>query len=132
MGSSFGEEVQKLMSASEGMAQRQKALEAKYKGAMEAWWGGRPVDTPLEDRKKLHNLVLDLKELEKRLVFHVAQGNIRVFVRVRPINSKEKPHEPEGEPTINFKDDVNIGRAWVLRAQKKPFRPCFRRTTSTF
>ncbi|CAK9078219.1 unnamed protein product [Durusdinium trenchii] len=50
-----------------------------------------------EDRKKLHNMVLDLK------------GNIRVFVRVRPINSKEKPHEPEGEPTINFKDDINIG-----------------------
>lgn len=74
MGSSFGEEVQKLMSASEGMAQRQKALEAKYKGAMEAWWGGRPVDTPLEDRKKLHNLVLDLKELEKRLVFSCGAG----------------------------------------------------------
>ena len=43
-----------------------------------------------------------------------SQGNIRVFVRVRPINSKEKPHEPEGEPTINFKDDVNIGGAQVI------------------
>ena len=77
----------------------------------------------------------------------IFQGNIRVFVRVRPINNKEKPHEPEGhalmasmtfpfgsisklgwracafsqclfsagfrvlqgEPTINFKDDFNIG-----------------------
>lgn len=29
------------------------------------------------------------------------QGNIRVFVRVRPINSKEKPHEPEGHHSCN-------------------------------
>jgi len=84
IGSHFNEEVQKLLDATSKMGERTKALELKYKLAM-------------EDRKKLHNLVLDLK------------GNIRVFVRVRPINSKEKPHEPEGEPTINFKDDTNIG-----------------------
>ncbi|CAE8602735.1 unnamed protein product, partial [Polarella glacialis] len=59
-------------------------LEEKYKVA-------------IEDRKKLHNQVLDLK------------GNIRVFVRVRPINAKEQPNEPEGEPTISYRDDINIG-----------------------
>jgi len=47
--------------------------------------------------KKLHNQVLDLK------------GNIRVFVRVRPINAKEAQCEPEGEPTMNFRDNTNIG-----------------------
>ncbi|CAJ1327794.1 unnamed protein product, partial [Effrenium voratum] len=84
VGSVFDGEIQKLLSATAGMAERTKALEHKYKMAM-------------EDRKKLHNMVLDLK------------GNIRVFVRVRPINSKEKPNEPEGEATIGFKEDVNIG-----------------------
>merc|ERR1712032_1256658 len=51
----------------------------------------------MEDRKKLHNQVLDLK------------GNIRVFVRVRPINAKEAGTEHGDEPTITTRDDVNIG-----------------------
>eukprot|EP00930_Biecheleria_cincta_P018178 TRINITY_DN1424_c0_g2_i1.p1 TRINITY_DN1424_c0_g2~~TRINITY_DN1424_c0_g2_i1.p1 ORF type:complete len:970 (+),score=222.53 TRINITY_DN1424_c0_g2_i1:31-2940(+) len=83
-GSGFSGEIQKLLDATSMIRERSKALEDKYKEAM-------------EDRKKLHNLVLDLK------------GNIRVFVRVRPMNAKEKPTEPEGEPTIQFRDDINIG-----------------------
>ena len=37
-----------------------------------------------EERKRLHNLVLELK------------GNIRVFVRVRPMGEKEKAGETAG------------------------------------
>jgi kinesin family protein C2/C3 len=47
----------------------------------------------MEERKKLHNLVLELK------------GNIRVFVRVRPINEKEKAQEGT-EATITFSEDT--------------------------
>eukprot|EP00927_Polykrikos_kofoidii_P072467 TRINITY_DN68582_c0_g1_i1.p1 TRINITY_DN68582_c0_g1~~TRINITY_DN68582_c0_g1_i1.p1 ORF type:complete len:1006 (-),score=223.59 TRINITY_DN68582_c0_g1_i1:51-3068(-) len=49
-----------------------------------------------EERKKLHNLVLELK------------GNIRVFVRVRPINEREKNSEPPGEATITFAEDSKM------------------------
>mmetsp|Transcript_50604 Transcript_50604/g.134710 ORF Transcript_50604/g.134710 Transcript_50604/m.134710 type:complete len:962 (-) Transcript_50604:324-3209(-) len=50
----------------------------------------------VDERKKLHNLVLELK------------GNIRVFVRVRPINEKEKANEPAGEATITFAEDIKL------------------------
>lgn len=49
-----------------------------------------------EERKKLHNLVLELK------------GNIRVFVRVRPMSDKEKTAEVEGEATITFAEDNKV------------------------
>ncbi|CAE7730718.1 KIN14E [Symbiodinium sp. CCMP2592] len=49
-----------------------------------------------EERKKLHNLVLELK------------GNIRVFVRVRPMSEKEKTAEVEGEATITFAEDNKV------------------------
>lgn len=49
-----------------------------------------------EERKKLHNLVLELK------------GNIRVFVRVRPISEKEKAAESSGEATITFAEDCKV------------------------
>jgi len=50
----------------------------------------------LEERKKLHNLVLELK------------GNIRVFARVRPINEREKNQENAKESTITFAEDMKI------------------------
>ncbi|CAJ1338896.1 unnamed protein product, partial [Effrenium voratum] len=49
-----------------------------------------------EERKKLHNLVLELK------------GNIRVFVRVRPMNEKEKSAEASGEATLTFAEDFKV------------------------
>eukprot|EP00448_Togula_jolla_P020731 CAMPEP_0170584868 /NCGR_PEP_ID=MMETSP0224-20130122/8905_1 /TAXON_ID=285029 /ORGANISM="Togula jolla, Strain CCCM 725" /LENGTH=863 /DNA_ID=CAMNT_0010908305 /DNA_START=1 /DNA_END=2592 /DNA_ORIENTATION=+ len=49
-----------------------------------------------EEKKKLHNLVLELK------------GNIRVFVRVRPMAEKEKATEPTGEATISFAEDCKL------------------------
>jgi len=84
IGASFKGEIQKVLDATTEMGRRGQDLTDKYKAAT-------------EDRKRLHNLVLDLK------------GNIRVFTRVRPINAKEKPGEPDGEPTIEFRDGINIG-----------------------
>jgi len=80
----FGSNIAQLVGGTGKLGQESKAMEQKYKVAM-------------EDRKRLHNQVLDLK------------GNIRVFVRVRPINAKERPSEPEGEATVSFRDDTNIG-----------------------
>merc|ERR1712139_619958 len=50
----------------------------------------------LAERKKLHNLVLELK------------GNIRVFARVRPLADKEKHEEPKDEPTINYSEEMKL------------------------
>mmetsp|Transcript_2435 Transcript_2435/g.5447 ORF Transcript_2435/g.5447 Transcript_2435/m.5447 type:complete len:928 (+) Transcript_2435:38-2821(+) len=52
-----------------------------------------------EERKKLHNLVLELK------------GNIRVFARCRPMKDHEKKDEPKGEKTISAdsQDDTKLG-----------------------
>ncbi|CAK0894812.1 unnamed protein product [Prorocentrum cordatum] len=79
----FSAEARKFEEGFAKITARSKLLEEKYKVAME--------------RKRLHNLVLDLK------------GNIRVFVRVRPINPKEQAHEVPGEPTCDFKDDNQAG-----------------------
>eukprot|EP00435_Cladocopium_sp_Y103_P021163 s2482_g5.t1 len=49
-----------------------------------------------QEKKKLHNLVLELK------------GNIRVFVRVRPMGDKEKAAETAGEVTITFAEDGKV------------------------
>jgi len=49
-----------------------------------------------EERKKLHNLVLELK------------GNIRVFVRVRPMSEKEKATESASESTITFAEETKV------------------------
>eukprot|EP00929_Paragymnodinium_shiwhaense_P076229 TRINITY_DN3914_c0_g4_i2.p1 TRINITY_DN3914_c0_g4~~TRINITY_DN3914_c0_g4_i2.p1 ORF type:complete len:1054 (+),score=362.37 TRINITY_DN3914_c0_g4_i2:145-3306(+) len=62
-----------------------------------------------EERKKLHNLVLELK------------GNIRVFVRVRPISEKEKMVEVPGEATISFAEDIKIGVFEENTARRKWF-----------
>jgi len=80
----FGCELVQLLDANTKIAARFKMLEDRHKASV-------------EERKKLHNTILDLK------------GNIRVFVRVRPINAAETPTEPEGEPTVSFKDEQNIG-----------------------
>lgn len=80
----FNDAIQKLSDGITTVDERKKQVEAKFLAGM-------------EDRKRLHNLVLDLK------------GNIRVFVRVRPINSKEQTHEPKGEATVDYKDDQGIG-----------------------
>merc|ERR1712217_65563 len=76
--------------------ERKKKLETQYLASM-------------EDRKRLHNLVLDLK------------GNIRVFTRVRPINEKEKAAEADGESTIEFREDINIGVYDGQHARRKWF-----------
>jgi len=62
-----------------------------------------------EERRKLHNVVLELK------------GNIRVFVRVRPINEKEKPGEPAGESTITFAEDCKVSVYDGNNARRKWF-----------
>jgi len=62
-----------------------------------------------EERKKLHNLVLELK------------GNIRVFVRVRPMNEKEKQAEPSGEPTITFAEDCKVSVFEATQSRRKWF-----------
>eukprot|EP00929_Paragymnodinium_shiwhaense_P076223 TRINITY_DN3914_c0_g1_i1.p1 TRINITY_DN3914_c0_g1~~TRINITY_DN3914_c0_g1_i1.p1 ORF type:complete len:955 (+),score=220.17 TRINITY_DN3914_c0_g1_i1:155-3019(+) len=80
----FGTEIQNVVGAVAKIGENSKSIEEKYHDAM-------------EDRKKLHNLVLDLK------------GNIRVFVRVRPINKKEADLEPSGEATISFTDGLKMG-----------------------
>jgi len=49
-----------------------------------------------EERKRLHNIVLELK------------GNIRVFVRVRPMSDKEKAAETSGESTITFAEECKV------------------------
>lgn len=92
----FTAQVEKLLGATSRIGEEMKAIEAKFKAA-------------IEDRKKLHNQVLDLK------------GNIRVFVRVRPINAKETPHEPPGEPTVSFKEDTSIGVFDGQKATRKWF-----------
>merc|ERR1719458_773364 len=62
-----------------------------------------------DERKKLHNLVLELK------------GNIRVFVRVRPMNEKEKQAEPAGEPTITFDQDFKVSAFEAAQTRRKWF-----------
>jgi len=62
-----------------------------------------------EERKKLHNLVLELK------------GNIRVFVRVRPMNDREKVDEAAGESTISYAEDCKISVYEVNTARRKWF-----------
>lgn len=62
-----------------------------------------------EERKKLHNLVLELK------------GNIRVFVRVRPISAKEKDSELPGEPTITFAEDCKVSVHEATTSRRKWF-----------
>lgn len=68
-----------------------------------------------EERKKLHNLVLELK------------GNIRVFVRVRPTSEKEKSLESSGQATITFAEDTKIA-VWSEEQSRKKwfeFDQCF-------
>lgn len=96
VGRGFQADICKVLASSAELGARAKEFDEKYRVAM-------------EDRKKLHNQVLDLK------------GNIRVFVRVRPINSKESSLEPEGEPTITFRDDTNIGVYDGQHARRKWF-----------
>jgi len=62
-----------------------------------------------EERKKLHNLVLELK------------GNIRVFVRVRPMNEKEKGLEAAGEATITFAEDCKASVYDANQSRRKWF-----------
>lgn len=62
-----------------------------------------------EERKKLHNLVLELK------------GNIRVFVRVRPMNEKEKAAEPSGEQTVTFAEDCKVSVYDANQTRRKWF-----------
>jgi len=62
-----------------------------------------------EERKKLHNLVLELK------------GNIRVFVRVRPMNEKEKEAELTGEPTVTFAEDCKVSVYDASQSRRKWF-----------
>lgn len=95
-GRSFGSDITNLLDATNRVGEHQRSMDEKYKAAM-------------EDRKKLHNQVLDLK------------GNIRVFVRVRPMNDKERQIEPEGEPTITYGEDVKIGVFEGERARRKWF-----------
>jgi len=62
-----------------------------------------------EERKKLHNLVLELK------------GNIRVFVRVRPMNERETNVEPAGEKTITFAEDIKMSVYEETTSRRKWF-----------
>lgn len=103
----FNDSIQKLVAGVTSISERKKEVETQYITAM-------------EDRKKLHNLVLDLK------------GNIRVFVRCRPINAKEKQLEPEGEVTVDFKDDLQVGIYEAAHARRKwfDFDACFQPTTT--
>jgi len=68
-----------------------------------------------EERKKLHNLVLELK------------GNIRVFVRVRPLWEREKALETSDTPTTSFTEDCKLGIWSEEQARKKwfEFDACF-------
>mmetsp|Transcript_81053 Transcript_81053/g.147924 ORF Transcript_81053/g.147924 Transcript_81053/m.147924 type:complete len:920 (-) Transcript_81053:65-2824(-) len=60
--------------------------------------------------KKLHNQVLELK------------GNIRVFVRVRPMNDKERGTEPaNGEVTIGFAEEMKMSVYAEEQARRKWF-----------
>mmetsp|Transcript_66089 Transcript_66089/g.158077 ORF Transcript_66089/g.158077 Transcript_66089/m.158077 type:complete len:970 (+) Transcript_66089:62-2971(+) len=61
-----------------------------------------------DERKKLHNLVMELK------------GNIRVFVRVRPINEKEKASEPS-DPTITFAEERKVSVLEETNGRRKWF-----------
>jgi len=92
----FNEAIQKMVAGVAAVHERKQAVEEKFVAGM-------------EDRKRLHNLVLDLK------------GNIRVFVRARPINAKEQSIEPEGEPTVSFKDDNGLGIYDGAHARRKWF-----------
>merc|ERR1712137_583702 len=98
----FSADIQKMMDAADKLREKSKHLMQQYKIAM-------------EDRKKLHNLVLDLK------------GNIRVFVRTRPMNAKEKALEAEGEATIDWREDINIGVYSAEQGRRKwfEFDQCF-------
>lgn len=93
---SFGADIQKVVELTGRMAQEGEKMQVNYKAAM-------------EDRKKLHNLVLDLK------------GNIRVFVRCRPINAKELPGEPDGEATVSMSEQIKIGVYDGSHARRKWF-----------
>jgi len=95
-GKTFGKDIEDLTVAIAKGAERIKVMEDKYTAAM-------------EQRKMLHNQVLDLK------------GNIRVFVRVRPINEREKGIEPAGEATIGFTEDTKLGIYDGQHARRKWF-----------
>jgi kinesin family protein C2/C3 len=72
-----------------------------------------------EERKRLHNLVLELK------------GNIRVFVRVRPISQKEQETEPK-ETTITFAEDSKVS-VWSEEQSRRKwfeFDQCFKTNSS--
>jgi kinesin family protein C2/C3 len=62
-----------------------------------------------EEKKKLHNLVLELK------------GNIRVFVRVRPMIEREKALENAGEPTNTFAEETKVSVWAEEQARRKWF-----------
>jgi len=96
LGRSFHGEIQRVAEGSEKLGQWSNSLEEKYKAAM-------------EDRKRLHNMVLDLK------------GNIRVFVRVRPMNQREQQTETQGEATVSFQDDTKVGIYDGQHARRKWF-----------
>mmetsp|Transcript_11194 Transcript_11194/g.25481 ORF Transcript_11194/g.25481 Transcript_11194/m.25481 type:complete len:952 (+) Transcript_11194:69-2924(+) len=98
----FNEDMKKVTDAVSDYGTRCNELSQRYRAAQ-------------EDRKKLHNQVLDLK------------GNIRVFVRVRPINEKEIHGEPEGEATCTFPDDMRIGVYDGQNSRRKifDFDQCF-------
>eukprot|EP00429_Kryptoperidinium_foliaceum_P088141 CAMPEP_0176191500 /NCGR_PEP_ID=MMETSP0121_2-20121125/4491_1 /TAXON_ID=160619 /ORGANISM="Kryptoperidinium foliaceum, Strain CCMP 1326" /LENGTH=768 /DNA_ID=CAMNT_0017530165 /DNA_START=144 /DNA_END=2450 /DNA_ORIENTATION=+ len=86
----------RVAKATETLGEESRAMEEKYRLAV-------------EDRKKLHNQILDLK------------GNIRVFLRVRPINAKELPTEPPGEATVQFRDDTSVGIFDATYSRRKWF-----------
>lgn len=67
------------------------------------------------EKKRLNNLVLMLK------------GNIRTFVRVRPINKVESDREPKGEATVGFWEDTKLGIYDETQARRKwfEFDQCF-------
>uniref|UniRef100_A0A7S2L173 Kinesin-like protein n=1 Tax=Zooxanthella nutricula TaxID=1333877 RepID=A0A7S2L173_9DINO len=92
----FAEDMGRAIEAARRLGEEAGAMQANYSAAM-------------DDRKKLHNQILDLK------------GNIRVFVRVRPMNAKEKPTEPTGEATVSFRDDTNIGLFDAQHSRRKWF-----------
>lgn len=62
-----------------------------------------------QERKKLHNVVLELK------------GNIRLFVRVRPLNDKEKAAEVPGEATITFAEGCKVSVYEANNSRRKWF-----------
>ncbi len=67
---------------------------------------GEKLQSSESERRKLHNLVLELK------------GNIRVFCRIRPKSEKETREEAAPEPAVTANDRLNLIR---IEAQSKNF-----------